>query len=439
MRRAARLLAVALLVCGCAERRPGDIVLITIDTLRADHLGIYGYERPTSPQLERLFHEGAVFERAYATSAYTSASTASLLTGALPQEHGVRLFDQIFPETVPLASELLPEAYQTAAFISTKILSDKGTGIASRFDHFDDEIAEHERVAGSLTDAALAWLRDGRDPERPLFLWVHYKDPHAPYAPPEGYRGRYRHEAPSGRPLKRIPPYARDATATDPLDYVDRYDEEIAYTDAEVGRLLDGYAARSALDDALVLLTADHGESLLERYLWFVHAHQVFEEQVRVPLLLRGPGVVPGPRRGLVSGIDVLPTLLAFAGAPRPPDLVGIDLRAAAAVADDRVVFAESIHYLNGSQWRAAIQRDRKWTVMLRRDGELVRQRRVFDLRADPGEKEPQPWSDGATAGEQLLALARADPDPAGQPDAVERGGLVESNPALLKLLGYAE
>jgi arylsulfatase len=439
---AALALAALLALLGCARGEPpaaapdGDILLITIDTLRADHLSLYGYERPTSPQLERHFSDAAIFERAYSTSAYTSASTASLLSGLLPQEHRVRLFDQLFPEDVALVTERLPERYQKVAFISTRILSDAATGLARRFDHFDDDITGSERTAAPTTDAVLRWLETSRDPARPLFLWVHYKDPHAPYTPPTSYRGRYRHAAPSGLSLDRIPEYARLAGADDPLDYVDRYDEEIAYTDEQVGRLLDGYAQHRPLDEALVVLTADHGESLMERPFWFVHANHVFEEQVRVPLLVRGPGVAPGRRSGLASGLDVLPTILGFAGVEPGPGVRGRDLRDGAADAD-RTVFAESVYYLNGRQWRAAIRGDRKWMVMLEPGDELVQRKRSFDLAADPGEKHPLAWSD-EEPGRQLLGLARDDPDPAGKPEHAEYGRLVEENPLLLKALGYA-
>lgn len=430
-------LATLALGAGCAPRRPGDILFITIDTLRADHLSIYGYSRSTSPNLERLFADGAVFDRAYSTSSYTSASTASLLSGRLPQEHRVRLFDQLFPANVALVSELLPESYQTAAVVSTRILSDAATGLAHRFDYFDDHIVGDERTAKPTTDAALRYLDEKRDASRPMFLWVHYKDPHAPYTPPASYQGRYHHAAPSGLPLDRIPAYARLPGASDPLDYVDRYDEEIAYTDAEVGRLIDGYAQRAPIDDAFVVVTADHGESLLERGFWFVHANHVFEEQVRVPLLMRGPGVTPGRRAELVSGVDVLPTLLGFAGARPPAGSRGVDLRAVTPP-EDRVVFAESIYYLNGRQWRSAIQGDRKWMVMLRPEGERVRKKRSYDLATDPAERRPQPWRD-APAGRRLLELVRTDPDPAGLPSKAEHGTLVQDNPQLLKALGYVQ
>ena len=137
----------------------------------------------------------------------------------------------------------------------------------------------------------------------------------------------------------------------------------------------------------------------------------------------------------LVSGIDVLPTLLGFAGAETPAGLPGVDLRAPAQEGD-RVVFVESIHYLNGRQWRAAIQGESKWMVLLRGEGDLVRRKRSYDLAVDPKERKPLPWRDAAP-GQRLLELVHADPDSAGLPAESERGTLIEENPLLLKALGY--
>jgi arylsulfatase len=439
---AGRLIALAVasgaaLACS-GEKPPGDILLITIDTLRADHLGLYGYGRATSPEIDRIFARGAIFEHAYATSAYTSASVASLLTGRLPQDHGVRLFDQIFPGDLVLLSGLL-SGYQTAAFVSTRILSNDATGMAKRFEYFDDHIERREdvglreRPAGPTTDAVLAWLRTSRDPTRPLFLWVHYKDPHAPYRPPDGESRGFHHQAPSHLDPARVPLQARIEGVEDPIEYIDRYDEEIAYTDAQVGRLLDGYAALRPLDDALLIFTADHGETLVERRLWFSHAYHVFEEIVRVPLLLRGPGVVGGRHAGLSSGIDIAPTILRFAGKSAGEGFDGMDLRAPQRIPSQRTIFVESAPAATGHQWRAALRGDHKWVLKVRADG--VRERRFYDLAADPAERRPAAWVDDDATAHTLLRLVESDPDPAGRPADAKRGSLEDE---LLERLGYA-
>jgi arylsulfatase A-like enzyme len=430
--------------CGSASRR-GDVLLISVDTLRADHLGIYGYRRGTSPRLDAFFADAAIFERAYSAAAYTSASSVSLLSGRLPQDHGVRLFDQLLPPGTALLPDLLPDDYQTAAFVSNKVLSDKGMGMAHRFDHYDDDAQldaqsfRLERGAAATTDSVLSWLR-GADPGRPLFLWVHYMDPHSPYRAPEPWLGSLHHAQPWRSPPRPIPVYAQHegSTVRDPLYFVDRYDEEIRYADAEIGRLLDGYAKLRPLDRTLVVFTADHGETLLERRRSFVHALRVFEEVVHVPLMLRGPGVVPGRYDGPVSGIDVAPTLLAFAGAERPPGLAGFDLRRTPLPPPGRSVFVEAVNS-TGAQWRAAIQGHRKWVVRVRGpDGEIQRQH-IYDLAADPGERAPLPWSDARDPAGGLIERIQADPDPAGLPAHPTRGGLRDQNVDYLKALGYVE
>lgn len=437
------------LLLACGEQRPGDVLLITVDTLRPDHLGLYGYERPTSSQLDRWLADAAVFERAYSTEANTPPSVISLLSGLLPHEHRVRLFYQLVPETTALVPDLLPEAYVSAGFVANVVLSDDALGIAARFDHYDDRVDElarrgldgspiWERRAARATDAALRWLREESDPERPLFLWVHYIDPHAPYAAPDPAPRRFSHEEPLMVPRSKLrlrgPRGRRGGEAAaldqadgldhaDALDQVDAYDEEIAYVDAEIGRLLDGFAALRPIERSLVVLTADHGESMLEHELWFAHGYHVYEEIIRVPLALRGPGVTPGRFEVPVSGVDVAPTILAFAGAELPAAWRGFDLRRPAEIEGDRTIIAEasSVSELFG-HWRAAIRGGAKWVARMERGERAVVERLHYDLEADPGELDPQAWPDGGEAGRQLVEIAAIDPDPGGVPEDARLG-----------------
>ncbi len=413
-----------------AETRPatGDILLISIDTLRSDHLGLYGYPRATSPNIDHWFGDGAIFERAYAAESSTPPSVVSVLSGLLPQQHRVRLYYQLLPQETRLVSELLPPAYQTAAFVSNIVLTDEALGAGARFDYFDDFVDERvasyqqvvfERDARKTTDAVLLWLREARDSSRPLFLWVHYNDPHGPYDPPASWAGHFSHSGRIFADEGKIPTYQRLPDSRDALDYIDRYDEEIAFMDEQVGRLLTAYAQTRDPDRALIIFTADHGESLMERLFWFAHGFQVFEELVRVPLMLRGAGVSPGRRQGLVSGIDVVPTMLHFAGVSPPSELSGFELMDESSLPAGRVVFAEAGG--KRDQWRAVIEARGKHVVRLERGTRAVLGRRFYDLRADPGEKEPQRGPRNAAL-ERLLALAASDPDPGGQPSAFEKG-----------------
>jgi len=313
-----------------------NVVLICIDTLRADHLGLYGYSRNTSPRIDGFAADALVFERAYATAPFTSPSVVSILTGLYPQRHRVRLlWQKLDPQVVTVADWLKAANYQTAAVISNLVLSAEGAGLAARFDHYDDAVDEPEpnrpemleRKAARTTDAALDWLRNQREAQRPFFLWVHYIDPHGPYLPPDDAPMRFTHETAHPVNPESIADYARTGTSTDGNDYVDAYDGEIVYTDREVGRLLDGLDDLGLGANALVILTADHGEFLLEREdLLFGHGFSVDEAVMHVPLIVRGPQLAAGRTADPVSVADITPSILQAAGLSIPPGLDGRSL-----------------------------------------------------------------------------------------------------------------
>lgn len=412
------------------DTRP-DILLITVDTLRADHLGIYGYSRRTSPNLDRWFADAAVFGRAYATQTYTPPSVASILTGRYPQDHRVRAFFQLMPRDTELIADLLPAGYLTAAFVSNAALTDEAMGIASRFDRYDDFVDErephrpvYERNARRTTDAVLSWLATDFDPERPSFVWVHYIDPHGPYQPPVDWTPSFTHDGHVPVDSERIPEWMIEPSVGDALDYVDRYDEEIAYLDVQIGRLLDGYAEAVRPDSSYVLFTADHGETMIERETWFSHGYNVYEELVHVPLIIRGPGFEPGVRTRPVSGIDLVPTVLAVAGAPTPEDLPGRDLRRYEDIPADRILFAEAS--FDGVQWRAAISRQAKFVAEVTSGTRDVVGTYRYDLAADPGERSPLEVSTQDGPLRRLLALIAEDPDPGGSPISPKMGVRVE-------------
>jgi arylsulfatase A-like enzyme len=287
---------------------------------------------------------------------------------------------------------------------------------------------------------------------------VHYIDPHSPYTPPEDGPARFSHVEPVYFDENQIRRFAAVEGNNDALTYVDAYDGEIAHTDAEVGRLLDEYASRWAIDDALVIFTADHGESMLEHEAWFAHGYQVYDEIVRVPLMLRGPGVSPGRQRGLGSGLDVAPTILGFAGGERPADSRGIDLRVSAipaarsvySEATDPFAMAIRAEETDGiGYWRTVVQGDDKWTVGMVRGRRELHERRHYDLRRDPAELEPVDEPLDSAAARELLALITQDPDPGGLPDKMQQGIKInapkvdpratEEQLERLRALGYVE
>jgi arylsulfatase len=418
--RAAALVAALALALGTACARKDafdDVVLISVDTLRADRLGLHGYGRGVTTSLDRWFEGGAVHRRAYATSSSTSPSMASVMTGLYPSAHGVRLlYQRIAPET-PIVSDLLPPGYQKAAFVSNAVLTGEAFGIASRFDHYDDELDErepgrpiYERRAQRTTDAALAWLEERADADRPLFLWVHYIDPHGPYEAPEPWLLRLKHLGERPVERERILAYMRPVGVNDALDYVDRYDEEVGYADEQIDRLLRGLEARRGLGRTLVVFTADHGETMTERELWFRHGWHVYEELIRVPLLLRGPGVAKGESQRPVSGVDVAGTILRHAGVAPPAAWGAADLRRPDALPEDRALFAEAS--LADGRWLAALRGTRKVVMQAWSDGRLGPALGV-DLALSPGEERYQATPAGDALAAELAARAAADERPA--------------------------
>ncbi|UCE85233.1 MAG: sulfatase-like hydrolase/transferase, partial [Deltaproteobacteria bacterium] len=275
-----------------------------IDTLRADRVGAYGYEGATTPTLDDLVDRGVVFETALSTVPLTLPAHASILTAQLPPRHGVRhngLF-RLPDEAETLAEILLAEGYTTVAVVGSVVLG-RQMGLRQGFAHYDDAGTRRamelggflERSAAEVTDRALERL-DGI--QEPFFLWVHYYDPHKTWRAPEAWRKRF-----PDRP----------------------YDAEIAYADAELGRLLDALD-RGVRTRTLVAVTSDHGEGLGEHG-EATHAYTLYDATLRVPMVLAGPGVPEGRRvREVVSLVDLAPTLAVLVGAPRFRDADGRDL-----------------------------------------------------------------------------------------------------------------
>ena len=309
-----------LLVLGCNKQsvpasRP-DIVLIVVDTLRADHLGCYGYTRNTSPSIDALAAESVRFAYAYSTSSWTKPAIASIFTGLYPSRHGVDGMLQVLPPSAgALAERLAEHGYQTAGVISHSLLGEK-FGFDQGFEHYDESQAKgHNHVStNEVSQRAVDLVHRLSTNERPYFLFVHLFDPHDTYRPHPGIEfapasaGRVSAGRPSP-PLRQLTP---------PLDESeiqllrDVYDEEIRLTDDGIGRILEALSGR--LDRTLVLLTADHGEEFMERG-WLGHGTSLFDEVLRVPLLIRAPGSDAGSvEQTPVSTAGVAATILAFAG-----------------------------------------------------------------------------------------------------------------------------
>ena len=328
--RAPQLVLAALLATlpGCGPEQPAydNLVLVTIDTLRADHLGLYGYPRPTSPGLDELGREGLVFWNAITASSHTAPSHATLLTSLYPEQHQVLVNGQLLDPAIPALAPLLREqGLETAGFVSVRFLA----GLKPGFDTFDAEVADGEvfRTANGTVDRAIAWLRD-LPPGRRFAIWVHLYDPHQHVVttrmPEPYYRQMLEDSARRGEELlyflKQEQAYPHDELSGS----IDRYDAQIAFVDAQVRRLFAAAAEAAPAERTLRVVTADHGEGLGNHGIEG-HGQNLYQEQLRAPLILHGDpgrmgrGVVTSP----VRHVDVLPTVADLLGVP----LKGSDLR----------------------------------------------------------------------------------------------------------------
>ncbi len=398
-------------------RRPPsslDVVLITLDTTRADHLGVYGRSDAATPHLDALAVGGVRFSQAFSHVPLTFPSHSSLMSGLLPTRHRMRdNGTTILPATVGLLAERFRAAgYRTGAFVSAFVL-DRRYGLDRGFDTYADDVpgtdaavggdpSERSVRAAETVDRALAWLMAGD--ARPRFLWVHLFDPHAPYDPPEPFKSQH-----AGRP----------------------YDGEIAYMDAQIGRLLE--SAPGTGRARLTVVAGDHGEGLGDHD-ELTHGYYVYGNTQRVPLLMHLPGRIPAAREvpEVVGLVDVAPTMLELSGLPALVDVDGrslVDRIARRPVAPGPPVYMESYHPRDwwGAQEIIAL-RTAEWLFVESPRPEL------YDAAADPGER-----TNLALSRRQVVADLRQTLKTfavTGAPDA-QRAPLDAAAEARLRSLGY--
>ena len=425
-------LAVALvLLAACAGETAGppatlarsNVIVIVVDTLRADHLGLYGYERDTSPFLDELAQQAVVFEQALASSSFTRESVSALFTGGLPSMSGSIGWDAAPSDELGHVGELFSAAgYRTALLTNTLMLGHER--YTSGFDRTEvlAEKKAHSGGSGRLTERGLEFVAEA--PDAPFFLYLHYLDPHGPYEPPEEFHLRFAdsvHPDPVGlytelRP--EVPRYVAEGFGPGDPRYEDqqvRYDAEIVDVDRSLRRLVEGLTELGVGDDTLIVLTADHGEEFLEH--GFVeHAWTLYQESIHVPLLFWAPGkLAPARVEQPVSLVDVLPTLtrlvdLPDAGAPDGVALfddAGVPTTAIRPVVSEVLIRHRNVvrsvvvgrwKYHQARRWMTPGQRSR----MLHEHGERKMQEAVksrpfdmwgpvvreelYDLETDPGE-----------------------------------------------------
>ncbi|MFQ5718458.1 MAG: sulfatase [Acidobacteriota bacterium] len=312
-----------------------NVVLISVDTLRADHVGAYGYPRPTTPNIDRLARGGVTFSEAICQNTNTNPSHTSMLTGDYPRFHGNWDNFYLLSPDVPLLQEMFARGRaRTAAFVSGYTLKNKICGLARGFETYDDDFTGKERRGDLTADRAIRWLTANAGDR--FFLFVHLFDPHGPYNPPPDLAARFPPSGPSETvPVQRIPRYQRlptgapaDEVWTDLRRYKARYDAEIAFADIQVGRLLAALTALGLDDSTVVLLTSDHGEALDERFHLLDHGGGIGDEEIHVPMILRLPGGHHAGETfpGQVESIDIAPTLAAAAGLRYPVPTQGKNL-----------------------------------------------------------------------------------------------------------------
>ena len=436
VRTGAAALLVILAAQGCSAPEPprGDVILVVLDTFRADRLGASGYPRDTTPHLDRLAAEGERFTEAWAQSSWTLPTFATILSGQPPHVHGAGMIDgrlTAVRDGIPLLAERLRDAgYATGAVVNVGFCH-PSSGLARGFERYDfhgtDASNRGHRNASATTDAALSWIAAAG--EAPAFLLVHYFDAHLTYDPPAPFDTMYEPDGRSAIPtgfgsaaqLQHLRGGKLELEARQKISLMARYDGEIRYLDEQFGRLRDGLERLGRWDRALVLVVGDHGEEFWDHG-GFEHGHSHFAELLRIPLIVRRPGHPPAVRGERVRQLEIVPTVLEFAGLPPDEALPGGVLGrfdAPHAVAD-------------GSLWAGRLLsiRSDRGALVLGPGGDVLHAFGPDDSR----EREDLAGADLEASEElagELRKLPRVDAGAAWSPDAATR--------RRLRALGYLE
>jgi arylsulfatase A-like enzyme len=381
--------AAALLAAGCGGGRHPDVVLVLVDTLRPDRLGAYGYGRPTSPNLDALARDAVVFHHAVSPATWTKPAIASLFTALYPAEHGIvrqlrRQHRRLVAQALPAAAPTLAERFRAGGYRTVGVVHQPNLSPTMGFDRGFETYAHRQQADDFALVRDLLGELDRLGTGRPVFAYLHLLDVHWPY-------------------VERLPGLAEDAFGPiDPDDELSRqraavhvarkrgfrgidlatlgatYDHGVAWTDAAIGKLIEGLRARERWRDTVFVVASDHGEALLEHGRLEHSYHAPYDEIVRIPLFVRAPGrAVPGARDSLVSLLDLGPTLVELAGLPPWTGVSGRSFLPLLAGAEDpgRVALIES------EQGRALRSRAAK-LIVDRRD-----RLEFYDLAADPAEQ----------------------------------------------------
>lgn len=413
------LLLFFLAACAPSQPEPRPVILVTVDALRADRVGLYGPSPLPTPNLDRIGREGAIFWNAMAPIGRTTQGIGTVMTGLHPLAHGADGLGMVLPLSHRTLAQAFREAgYRTAAFSSNLFLR-PGLGFEKGFDLFANPEPRWEgNSASALTAEASAWIESLPRDGKPFFLWLHLLDPHWTYQPAEEFAHRadpdwrgsidFQRFRERGSPISGRMIFSADRELPSrEVEHIRRlYNAEVVATDQAIGKLLAGLERTGWMEKAILVLTADHGESLGEHGYWFAHGEYAYEESLRIPLLIRAPGLIPPGTRisGPVSQESIAPTLADLTRLPAfptpSPSLAPALLAGGAQTAPPTAVIHLSDHQLVHAEnpRRPVSGREGRWWAIREGAWKLIRiplgngrfQEELFDLSHDPGEAQNQ-------------------------------------------------
>ncbi len=363
--------------CKSEEEQEMNVLLILIDTMSADHLGCYGYDRNTSPTIDSLAASGMLFANCQAQAPWTLPSMVTICTGLSERSHRCSHYDGfshgLDPEMPTLASILQERGYHTAAFVNNGYLGEI-FGLERGYHDFWISEVDGGADAGVTVDTLLSYL-SGTSVSEPFLVTVHFFDPHLPYAPPSPYDTLFTSAGTDGMTEWPVLEQCTDSSVIQHMAAL--YDSEIRWTDSQLSRLLAGMREMDMTDNTLLVLVSDHGEEFMEHGDWG-HAHNLYQQALHVPLILSGPGIEPGsvvPQN--VGQFDVMPTILGLLHLPVPDHVDGIDLFGG--IPEDRMIPSSGV--LAETTSVSCLQESRKVIWFIEPDSS-----ETYDLSADPGE-----------------------------------------------------
>jgi len=416
--------------------RPRNVIIYLVDTMRAGHLGCYGYNRPVSPHIDAFARQSAVFRHTVAQSSWTRPTTTTILTGLLPRTHNVfSHLDALAPQAVTLAERLRGQVYHTAAFVTNPNVA-PNFGLDQGFELYR-LMGPKRRTAAGVNERTAEWLDSEWNKDAPFFLYLHTMEPHAPYDPPPAFQERFAPglQYPAYTKMFFVEALEKGTIAATPeirQGLQNLYDAEIAANDAAFGALVDLLVQRKLWDDTVVVFVADHVEEFGDHGGW-EHGRTLYDEMLDVPLIVRIPGAAGRVVEQQAQQVDVVPTILDALGLKLPADLEGRSLLTLAAGPGGEEEPAFS--WLEERSLRSAAVTTSEWRLVEKRfpiSGSFL-----YDRRADPGERHNLAREQPVRAGYLRSQLRAAERSRQGTLKALAAKPLDPETQNQLKALGY--